>query len=165
MYKRGGMANPQKEDGYTAIANEIMERLYAITLSGSEYRVILCVLRKTYGWHKKVDKISLSQFEEETNLSRRQVCTILDRLVNNRLLFKEKNKNCNLYQFNKDYEMWVVNKQVTSSEQSYTRSSEQQFTKSSEQLDTYKRKKEKKEITKESKNKFLRDLAQFKNNF
>lgn len=55
------MASPQTEDGYTAIANEIMEALIAAELSGQEFRIALLVIRKTYGFKKKEDAISLSQ--------------------------------------------------------------------------------------------------------
>jgi len=41
------MANPQIEDGYTRIANEILENLIAFDLSGQEVRVALFVIRKT----------------------------------------------------------------------------------------------------------------------
>jgi len=56
------MANPQPENGHTDIANEIIEALWKINLSSYEWRVLLYLLRKTYGWHKKTDQISLSQF-------------------------------------------------------------------------------------------------------
>jgi phage replication O-like protein O len=160
------MANPQKEDGYTPIANEIMECLYAISLSGSEYKIILCILRKTYGWRKKTDRISLSQLVDETNLSRKQVCKIIDRLVTKRLLLKGKEKNINTYEFNKDHEMWLVYDRCITSERSVTINSVQSVTKTSDRSVTYKRKERKeRNYTKESKNKFLQEMEQFKKNF
>lgn len=108
------MANPQKENGFTAIANEIMEKLYSIPLSGSEYRILFCIIRKTYGWNKKVDKISLSQLVTETKLSRKGVCESINKLVTKRLLFRDR-KWINEYAFNKNYEQWVVTERLMGS--------------------------------------------------
>ncbi len=101
------MANPQKENGHTDIANEVLEQLYSIPLSGSEFRVILFIFRKTWGWKKKEDSISLSQIVTKTKLSRKQACEVVNKLVAKRLLFKNK-KYINSYSFNKDYDQWVV---------------------------------------------------------
>jgi len=108
------VANPQKENGYTAIANEIIERLYSVTLSGSEYRILLCILRKTYGWHKKIDEIYLSQLVTETKLSRKQVCEVINKLVTKRLLVKHK-KSTNEYGLNKNYDDWLVTERLLGS--------------------------------------------------
>ena len=108
------MANPQKEDGHTGIANELLEKIYSIPLSGSEFRTIFYIIRKTWGWHKKQDKISLSQIVTNTKLSRKQVCEVINKLVTKRLLFKEK-KNINIYKFNKDYDQWVVTNRLLGS--------------------------------------------------
>lgn len=64
------MINPQIENGYTKIATEIIEKFCYYRISGEEWLVLWVVLRKTYGWNKKEDKISLSQFADLTKLSR-----------------------------------------------------------------------------------------------
>jgi phage replication O-like protein O len=118
------MANPQKENGFTAIANEIMEKLYSIPLSGSEYRILFCIIRKTYGWNKKADKISLSQLVTETKLSRKQVCESINKLVTKRLLFRDR-KFINEYSFNKNYEQWLVTERLIGSYGTVTKTSYQ----------------------------------------
>ena len=57
------MASPQLKDGYVAIANEIMDALAHIRIPGEARQVLDVILRKTYGWKKKEDEISLSQFK------------------------------------------------------------------------------------------------------
>jgi phage replication O-like protein O len=74
------MANPQKENGYTVIANEILEALMRIRLSGEEWKCLLVILRKTYGWNKKEDKISLSQFVLMTGMKKQSVHRALKKL-------------------------------------------------------------------------------------
>ena len=59
------MANPQAENGYTPIANEIVEALYRVNLSAYESRVLWYLCRKIYGWSKKTDWIALSQFSKD----------------------------------------------------------------------------------------------------
>lgn len=114
------MASPQKENGHTDIANEIMEKLSLTELSGSEFRVCLFILRKTWGWHKKEDAISISQIEEGTGLSRKACVESTNKLVTKRLLVKTKNYISTL-QFNKNYEEWVVTKRTLGSYHSVTR--------------------------------------------
>ncbi len=74
------MANPQIENGHTKIANEILEALMLAKLNGVEFAVVLCVLRKTYGFNKKGDQISLTQFGKFTNYSRPAICKALKKL-------------------------------------------------------------------------------------
>ncbi len=104
------MASPQKENGFTAIANEILDHLALPGINGSEYRLAILVLRKTYGFAKKKDYISLTQFQKGTGMQRQNVVETLKSLVVKRLLLKEKS----LYQFNKNWEEWVVAKRLPS---------------------------------------------------
>lgn|SRR3990167_264859 len=110
------MANPQKENGYTGIANEIVEKLSCANLNGSEFRMILFVLRKTYGFQKTSDFISLTQFERGTGMKRSHVCTTLKSLlVHKRILVKVNN----LCKFNKNWNEWVVHKRGLGSPQKH----------------------------------------------
>lgn len=131
------MANPQKENGHTQIANEILEHLIHPGINGSEYRIAICVLRKTYGFNKIHDRISLSQFQKATLMKRKDVVKTIKSLVGKRVLVKEEN----VYKFNKDWEEWVVGKRVLGGQKG-TRGSTQMPTKSSGQMPTHKRKKE-----------------------
>jgi hypothetical protein len=42
------MANPQPEDGYTILANEILEAMARTKLSPTQYRLLFVVWRYTY---------------------------------------------------------------------------------------------------------------------
>lgn len=103
------MANPQKENGFTPIAHEILESLVKACLLGSEYQVVFFVLRKTYGWNKKHDIISLTQFEKGTGLSRPTVVKTLKNVLIKNLLVKTLLPSGKYaFSLNKDYETWVV---------------------------------------------------------
>lgn len=100
------MASPQKENGYTPIANEIMEALCQINLSAYETRILLFILRKTYGWHKKEDRISLSQFSKVLHIAIPHICRTLKRLVKRKIITQIGNGYYVSYLFQKDYEKW-----------------------------------------------------------
>lgn len=139
------MANPQKENGFTAIANEILEHLVKVRLPPSEKDLILFIIRKTYGYGKKEDRISLTQFEKATDLSRPTVVKALKNLLSRKMVVKVGL----LLRFNKDYENWVVNTPLLVKNRNTT--SKLTLTKTSKYTLTYKRKKEMtKEITEQS---------------
>ena len=102
------MANPQKENGFTAIANEIMEALYKANLPGQAFRLVLLVLRKTYGYQKKEDAISLSQMERETGIHHVRCSQLIKDLVLAQILTVSVNINGigKKYIFNKDFDKW-----------------------------------------------------------
>jgi len=100
------MADPQKENGYVPIANEIIEHLVKTALLGAEFRVLFFFIRKTYGYNKKEDRISLTQFEKGTGLSRPTVVKTLKNLIAKNILVKTAKL---VYSLNKDWEKWVVN--------------------------------------------------------
>lgn len=104
------MANPQAEDGHTDIANEILEALWKINLSAYETRVLIFLLRKTYGWHKKVDAISLSQFEKAIGLDRRLIHRTLKELSSKGMIvvIPQDDRKPVSYGFQKDYQKWKL---------------------------------------------------------
>ena len=112
MFLWRDMASPQLENGYTKIANEILEHLIWPGLNGSELKLVLFIIRKTYGFNKKRDKISLSQFCKGLNTKRPNICRTIKSVVAKRLLSKDKNG----YNFNKNWEEWVVAKRLHSSQ-------------------------------------------------
>jgi len=100
------MANPQKENGHIDIANEIAEALAKVQLSGYENRILWVILRKTYGWHKKEDSISITQFEKATRLKRRHIHRTLKQLIEKNIITKNGNGFIIKYGLQKDYEKW-----------------------------------------------------------
>ena len=98
------MANPQVENGFTEVANELLEELARINMCAYETRVLLFIIRKTYGWHKKTDWISLSQLATGTGIRKAHVCRSINSLKARNIIRKGKNKHVGLQ---KDYEKWV----------------------------------------------------------
>lgn len=102
------MASPQKENGYTAISNEILEALAHSNLCGSEFQIIITLLRKSYGFRKKGDRISLSQFCLYTGKKRSRVCELLKKLESRKMITRLRNGRITYVEFNKNYEDWKL---------------------------------------------------------
>jgi len=99
-------ASPQVEDGFTRIANEIMEALARIRIPGEARQPLDCILRKTYGFCQKDDDIPLSQFVLATGLSKVAVCKALKKLLSLNLITKKGNGFITRYRFQKNYLKW-----------------------------------------------------------
>lgn len=145
------MANPQAENGHTDIAHDYLERLAKACLSGAEYQVMLFVIRKTWGWNKKQDKISYGQIALGTNLHRDTIIKTVKSLVDKQLLVKIMSKPILCLELQKDYDSWVVDKRLSPTKvvDKQLPPSRQTTTTTSRQTTTHKRKR-KETITKEN---------------
>lgn len=103
------MASPQVENGYTKIANEILDALIAYRLPGEQMQVLLCIIRASYGWNDKEASITHQQISEQTGIKRQSVTRAVKALATKKLLNCNK-KAAKLHKcliFNKDYDLWV----------------------------------------------------------
>ena len=98
------MGSQDTENGFTKVPNEILEALAVIGLRSYEMRLVLFIIRKTYGWHKKKDWISLSQLSEGTFISKPNVCRTIRQLVSRNLIVRGRNKHVGL---NRDCTTWI----------------------------------------------------------
>lgn len=80
---------------YTQIPNAIFELMADkdAHLTESELRVILAIARKTFGWHKKRDKISLTQLEKLTAMSRPSIVAGLEAAIDRGIVRRTPDKN------------------------------------------------------------------------
>jgi phage replication O-like protein O len=99
-------ASPQVENGYIRISNEIAEAFERLHITGNQWKILWAILRKTYGWHKKMDYISISQFERLTGLKRRHVSRTISDLVARNIVTKNGDTFITNYAFQKDYTQW-----------------------------------------------------------
>ncbi|BBW97252.1 hypothetical protein GsuE55_20850 [Geobacillus subterraneus] len=103
------MADVQLENGYTKIANEILEHLALTKLSPTQFRLILVIWRYTYGFNRKDHEMSLSFLAEATGIHKQRIKQELDKLIENNIViiteegsFSKSRKLA----FNKDYDTW-----------------------------------------------------------
>lgn len=104
------MANPQKENGFTAISNEIMEALAKMRIPGEARQMLDVIIRKTYGYGKKEDQIATSQFMQFTGLPNFSIHRARARLLLAKIITVSKKANSQVltYSFVKDYDKWVT---------------------------------------------------------
>jgi phage replication O-like protein O len=69
--------------------------------------VLLAVIRKTYGYGKKEDDISLSQLEKITGIPRTHCCKSLNELVSLNAIIKSKGSFGQVLGINKHYRTWA----------------------------------------------------------
>jgi len=114
------MANPQP-DLYTKISTELLEQVCKIRIPGEAMQIFLSVIRRTWGYGKKTDAISMGQFSEYTGLPRSSVSRAIKKLIEMNLITKKETMDnpigVNLYSIQKNYELWrVFTKTLTAEE-------------------------------------------------
>lgn len=72
--------NPQLEDGFTPIADELLEAMCRNTMFNVNTRVYFALIRLIYGWGKTSDKIARSQITDLTNIKVNNVTRALQEL-------------------------------------------------------------------------------------
>ena len=100
------MARPQAENGHIDIAHEIAEAFARTSLTRTESRVLWAILRKTWGWHKKLDRISLSQFQAMTGDDKHNLHDALRSLTLRGIIVRGGKGQRVEYGIQKDYEQW-----------------------------------------------------------
>lgn len=100
------VGNPQLENGHTRIANELLDAITLFDFSKRQYKIILFILRKTYGWNKKADVMSLSQILEGTGMDRANCSRTLSELSDMKVLLKQQQTNGQRIEINKKYNTW-----------------------------------------------------------
>ncbi len=99
------MASPQIENGYTRIANEIMEAMIRSGLSGNQFAITLLIIRESYGWQRKATApMGLKAMARRTGIARSSVQLALKNLRTLGIVRQEKDSGWALV---KDHEKWV----------------------------------------------------------
>ena len=102
------------EAPFTRFPNQLLEGFLRAHLSSRQLRVVLFVVRKTFGFHKESDLISMSQFSKELGIARRNVYGIVKDLeAKNILLSKGKPNKTKEYRIEIDPVKWKVEWRVS----------------------------------------------------
>lgn len=81
------MSTPQLENGYTRIANELLEAIGGQGFTATQYGIILCVMRYTYGYGRKTHPLSTTFLAKWTGRSIRGIKSDLKRLIEDGVLY------------------------------------------------------------------------------
>lgn len=143
------MANPQLENGYTRIANELLDAVCKADITDRERRVVLAVIRYTYGFNKTSAPLSRTVLSEYTGIAIRHISTVVKSLRDkNIIVFHGTTDYTNVYSLNKDYDTWLTSTNSGSAQkgtstklgtaQKRTSTSDQIGTSTSAQIGTHK---------------------------
>lgn len=69
------------DDGYTRISNELLEAVMAADLTARQLKVVMAVIRKTYGFGKKFDRVTNTQISAMTGIHHTHVCTAKNEMI------------------------------------------------------------------------------------
>lgn len=107
----------QLENGYTRIANEILDHIAKTKLNGSQFRIVMAVFRYTYGFNRKEHEMSIGFIAKATGMNKRQVQRELSALIDARIIKVVKESTHSspaVLSFNKYFDQWCLNSQQVS---------------------------------------------------
>ncbi|MDN7540231.1 replication protein [Burkholderia cenocepacia] len=96
----------QSEERYTRVSHGILEALALADLGKRHYKVLLVLMRQTYGYDKASDEISLTQFHTKTGVLPPNVSGAIDELVDMRVVLRMAGKYAASLAINKDVSQW-----------------------------------------------------------
>ena len=104
------MANPQLSNGYTKIANELLEALCRLNVSGNEMRILLYIIRRTYGFNRTYAEIPLLEISGAVGVRTVHISRALKRLAALNLIELHSSKGVKPQTISivKNYEKWSV---------------------------------------------------------
>lgn len=91
------------ETEFIKIPNRFIEAVYKQYLRPNESKVLWFLVRKTWGWQKQTDFISLNQFEKELGIGKNKVSETLSTLRKRRIVTQLGNKT---YAIQADISLW-----------------------------------------------------------
>lgn len=145
----------QLENGYTRIANELLEQLILYKLNASQLKIVFTIIRYTYGFNRKSHNLSLTFLSKATGISKRYVSSELSKLIEENVVLiiqEHTDTQSRELQLNKDYKNWKSNSNVpqvnntstgeelnnTTDEQLFHTTDEQSFHQERQTKDKYK---------------------------
>jgi phage replication O-like protein O len=107
----GGADIQLEGGGWSRIHNRIWELLAQANLTSREFRCLMFLFRQTYGYQKKADAISLSQWADGTGMQKHHVMSALGKLEERRIIVRiagsQGRGKTAVYGFNKYHEQWI----------------------------------------------------------
>jgi phage replication O-like protein O len=103
------MASPQKENGYTMLANEILDHIMQTAFNGTQFRIVIAVWRNTYGYQRKEHAMSIDYIAQATKVHPTQVKREVKNLIEQNVIVVVKeadNNKARTISFNIDYDTW-----------------------------------------------------------
>ena len=104
------MAEVRLENGYSPVANSLLEAICRCDFTATEYRVLFAIIRYTYGYSRKCAELSASFLSGVTKAPKRSVERALAGLIGSGVVSSVpggSRKDSKLLGVNKNYSEWV----------------------------------------------------------
>jgi phage replication O-like protein O len=153
------MADVQLENGFTRVANEILEEVTQRKFNATQLSVLMIVWRNTYGYNRKDHELAIGYFVQATGYTKRNIQDAVNYLIESNVLSETKKATFNQSRkiaFNKNHDEWKVTsrikeqqvknrspheeKNTSTGEESFTPTGEEKNTSTGEESFTHKRK-------------------------
>lgn len=105
--------SPQLENGYTRLANELLDALIGAGLTARQWAVVMAIIRKTYGFNKISDEIGLSQLVAMTGLDKGNLSKTVHELEAAKVINRSAGTHGHSLGINKKHKQWGVVKSTT----------------------------------------------------
>jgi len=99
----------QLENGYTRIANELLEGFCCAKIRQNEFKILLALMRLSYGWAQKDtgDRAGISEMRKLTGLPNNQIYEAVKGLRASGVVLVEKQRQ-NIYKINTQLDQWQL---------------------------------------------------------
>jgi len=77
------------EDGFMRVANELTDSLLMADLTARQLKVMLAIMRKTYGFNKPMDRLTNTQIAAMTGIHHTHICAAKRQLIERRFLIAD----------------------------------------------------------------------------
>lgn len=105
---RGPQVIADTDDGYTRTANAIQDQLCKADLTGAQFQVLNAIVRITYGYNQKTNRITNTYLAELTGVSEKGVRLCLAELHGRNIITLEKTGLMKIVGINKVISEWVI---------------------------------------------------------
>ena len=102
------MADPQLENGFTQIANELLDALARTRIPGQQRQVFDFIMRRTYGFKKKAVELTFADIARGTGMSRFHAKRAVEELAGKHILRSNiGTETGKTFSINKDFSEWA----------------------------------------------------------
>lgn len=105
--RREAPRGPQVKDGYTRIANELLEQVMAAPLTLREMRVVMAIIRLTFGWNRKQARVTGGLLAKLTGIHATTCAKVLSGLIEKRVLIRHGGSRSPV-SLNKHADQWQI---------------------------------------------------------
>ena len=88
MARKPPRGKPELDDGYTKIANELLEQFVKLNLSSTQWKILMLIVRETYGYHRTAKALAISYIAKAIGASEFRTGKAVKDLIRKKILIE-----------------------------------------------------------------------------